>query len=124
MAKGGFPKGMSYGGGNMMRQQAAMQQKIMKMQQDMAKAQETVESTLFTATVGGGTVKAVVSGKKELKELVIAPDALTPDDAEMVQDMIISAVNEALRQAEDAMNKSQDGLASGLNIPGLSGLGF
>ena len=96
----------------------------MKMQQDMAKAQETVESTLFTATVGGGTVKAVVSGKKELKELVIAPDALTPDDAEMVQDMIISAVNEALRQAEEAMSKSMDGLASGLNIPGLSGLGF
>ena len=120
MAKGGFPKGMGYGGGNMMRQQAAMQQKIMKMQQEMQKAQETVESTLFTATVGGGTVKAVVSGKKELKELVIAPDALSPDDAEMVQDMIISAVNEALRQAEDAMNKSMDGLAGGLNIPGLS----
>jgi len=90
------------------------------MQQEMQKAEETVESTLFTATVGGGTVKAVVSGKKELKELVIAPDALTPDDAEMVQDMIISAVNEALRQAEDAMNKSMDGLAGGLNIPGLS----
>ena len=120
MAKGYSARGGFSGGGNMMRQQAAMQQKIMKMQQEMAKAQETVESTLFTATVGGGTVKAVVSGKKELKELVIAPDALTPEDAEMVQDMIISAVNEALRQAEEAMNKSMDGLTSGLNIPGLS----
>ena len=121
MAKGGFPKGMGgFGGGNMMRQQAQMQQKIMKMQQEMAKTQEAVENTLFTASVGGGTVKAVVSGKKELKELTIAPDALNPEDAEMIQDMVVSAVNEALRQAEDAMNKGMEGLTSGLNIPGLS----
>jgi len=120
MAKGGFPKGMSYGGGNMMRQQAQMQQKIIKMQQEMAKAQEQVENTVFTATVGGGTVKASVNGKKELVELVIAPDALSPEDAEMVQDMVISAVNEALRQAEEAMNKSVESLTGGLNIPGLS----
>ncbi len=121
MAKGGFPKGMGgFGGGNMMRQQAQMQQKIKKMQEEMAKTQEAVESTLFTASVGGGTVKAVVSGKKELKELTIAPDALNPEDAEMIQDMVVSAVNEALRQAEDAMNKGMEGLTSGLNIPGLS----
>lgn len=121
MAKGGFPKGMGgFGGGNMMRQQAQMQQKIKKMQEEMAKTQEAVENTLFTASVGGGTVKAVVSGKKELKELTIAPDALNPEDAEMIQDMVVSAVNEALRQAEDAMNKGMEGLTSGLNIPGLS----
>ena len=121
MAKGGFPKGMGgFGGGSMMRQQAQMQQKIKKMQEEMAKTQEAVENTLFTASVGGGTVKAVVSGKKELKELTIAPDALNPEDAEMIQDMVVSAVNEALRQAEDAMNKGMEGLTSGLNIPGLS----
>ena len=121
MAKGGFPKGMGgFGGGNMMRQQAQMQQKIKKMQEEMAKTQEAVENTLFTASVGGGTVKAVVSGKKELKELTIAPDALNPEDPEMIQDMVVSAVNEALRQAEDAMNKGMEGLTSGLNIPGLS----
>ena len=120
MAKGGFPKGMSgFGGGNMMRQQAQMQQKIMKMQQEMAKAQEEVENSQFTASVGGGTVKAVVSGKKELVELTISPEALNPDDAEMVQDMVISAVNEALRQAEEAMNKGMEGLTKGLNLPGL-----
>ena len=120
MAKGGFPKGMGgFGGGNMMRQQAQMQQKIMKMQQEMAKAQEEVEKTLFTATVGGGTVKVTVNGKKELTELVISPEALNPEDAEMVQDMLISAANEALRQAEEAMNKSVEGLTSGLNLPGL-----
>ena len=121
MAKGGFPKGMGgFGGGNMMRQQAQMQQKILKVQQEMAKAQEEVENRLFTASVGGGTVKAVVSGKKELKELTIAPEALNPEDAEMLQDMIVSAVNEALRQAEETMNKNLEGLTSGLNLPGFS----
>ena len=119
MAKGGFPKGGGYGGGGMMRQQAQMQQKILKMQQEMAKAQEAVENTLFTATVGGGTVKATVSGKKELKEIFIDPEVLSPEEAETVQDMVVSAVNEALRQAEAAMDKSVEGVTSGLNIPGL-----
>ena len=120
MAKGGFPKGMAgMNAGNMMRQQAQMQQKIMKMQQEMAKAQEAVENASFSATVGGGTVKVTVSGKKELTELVISPEALTPEDAEMVQDMVISAVNEALRQAEEAMNKGMESVTGGLNIPGL-----
>lgn len=115
MAKGGYPRGMM-GGGNMMKQQMAMQQKIKKMQQDMETAQKEVEATLFTASVGGGVVKAVVNGKKELTELTISPDALTPDDAEMVQDMIISAVNEALRQADEAMSKRMDGVSGGLNL--------
>ncbi len=120
MAKGGFPKGMGgFGGGNMMRQQAQMQQKIMKMQQEMAQKQEEVEKTLFTASVGGGAVKAVANGKKELTELTISPEVLNPEDAETVQDMVLSAVNEVLRQAEEAMNKSMEGLAGGLNIPGL-----
>lgn len=119
MAKG-FKGGFGGGGSSMMRQQQQMQQKIMKMQQDMAKAQEEVEKALFTATVGGGAVSVTVSGKKELTEVKIAPDALTPEDAELVQDMILSAANEALRQAEEAMNKSVNSLTSGLNIPGLS----
>ena len=113
MAKGKF-NGM--GGGNMMRQQMAMQQKIKKMQQDLETAQAQVEATNFTSSVGGGAVKAVVSGKKELVELVISPDILNADDAEMVQDMIVSAVNEALRQAEDAMNKTVEGVSGGLNL--------
>lgn len=120
MAKGGFPKGMGgFGGGNMMRQQAQMQQKIMKVQQEMAKKQEEVENTIFTASVGGGAVKAAANGKKELTELTISPEVLNPEDAETVQDMVLSAVNEVLRQAEEAMNKSMEGLAGGLNIPGL-----
>ena len=76
MAKGGFPRGM--GGGGMMRQQAQMQQKILKMQKEIEAAQQKVEETLFTASVGGGAVKAVCSGKKELTELHISPDVLSP----------------------------------------------
>ena len=119
MAKGySARKGFS-GGAGMMQQQAQMQQKIMKMQQDMAKAQEEVEQAQFTASVGGGVVTAVVSGKKELTSLTIKPDAVDPEDVEMLQDLVISAVNEALRQADDAMSSSMNALTCGLNIPGL-----
>ena len=82
----------------------------------IAEKQAEIEATLYTATVGGGAVKAVCTGKKELTELVISPDVLNGDDAEMLQDMIISAVNEALRQADDAMSKTMDGIGSGLNL--------
>ena len=104
------------GSSNMARQQAQMQQKLIKMQKEIEEKQAEIEATAFTATVGGGAVKAVCSGKKELQELVISPDALNPDDAEMLQDMIVSAVNEALRQADDAMSKTMDGIGSGLNL--------
>ncbi len=114
-ARGGFSGGNS----NMMRQQQQMQQKLMKMQQDMAKAQEEVENSTFEASVGGGMVKAVVNGKKELTALTINPEVATPDDVEMLQDMVISAVNEALRQADSAMENSMKSLTGGLNIPGL-----
>ena len=117
MAKGySARKGFS-GGAGMMQQQAQMQQKLLKMQQEMNKAQEEVENSSFTASVGGGAVTAVVSGKKELTALTIKP--VDPEDVEMLQDLVISAVNEALRQAEDAMSTSMNALTGGLNIPGL-----
>ena len=109
------------GGGNMMRQQAQMQQKLLKMQKEIEEKQAEIEATLYTATVGGGAVKAVCTGKKELQELVISPDALNPDDAEMLQDMIISAVNEALRQAGEAMEQGMSKVTNGLNL-GVFGL--
>ena len=117
MAKGGFPRGASgMNAGGMLRQQAQMQQKIMKMQQDMAKAQEAVEQSSYTASVGGGAVRAVVSGKKELLELHIQPEAVDPAEVEVLQDMVVSAVNEALRQAEEAMNSSMQKLTGGMNL--------
>ena len=119
MAKGYSARGGFGGGGNMLRQQQQMQQKLMKMQQEMAKAQEDVENSSFTASVGGGVVQATVSGKRELTALTIQPDAVDPGDVDMLQDLVISAVNEALRQAESAMDQSMKSITGGLNIPGL-----
>ena len=119
MAKGySARRGFSNGGGQMA-QQMQMQQKLMKMQQDMAAAQQEVEQTLFTASVGGGAVSATVNGKKELTSLQIKPESVDPEDIEMLQDLVISAVNEALRQAEEAMSGKMNALTSGLGLNGL-----
>ena len=118
MAKGYSARGGFSGGGSAMRQQQ-MQQKLLKMQQDMAAAQEAVENASFTASVGGGVVQATVSGKKELTALTVKPEAVDPEDVEMLQDLVISAVNEALRQADEAMNSSMQSFAGGLNLPGF-----
>ena len=118
MAKGYSARGGFSGGGSAMRQQQ-MQQKLLKMQQDMAAAQEAVENASFTASVGGGVVQATVSGKKELTALTVKPEAVDPEDVEMLQDLVISAVNEALRQADEAMNSSTQSFTGGLNLPGF-----
>ena len=118
MAKGYSARGGFSGGGRAMRQQQ-MQQKLLKMQQDMAAAQEAVENASFTASVGGGVVQATVSGKKELTALTVKPEAVDPEDVEMLQDLVISAVNEALRQADEAMNSSMQSFTGGLNLPGF-----
>ena len=118
MAKGYSARGDFSGGGSAMRQQQ-MQQKLLKMQQDMAAAQEAVENASFTASVGGGVVQATVSGKKELTALTVKPEAVDPEDVEILQDLVISAVNEALRQADEAMNSSMQSFTGGLNLPGF-----
>ena len=118
MAKGYSARGGFSGGGSAMRQQQ-MQQKLLKMQQDMAAAQEAVENASFTASVGGGVVQATVSGKKELTALTVKPEAVDPEDVEMLQDLVISAVNEALRQADEAMNSSMQSFTGVLNLPGF-----
>ena len=118
MAKGYSARGGFSGGGSAMRQQQ-MQQKLLKMQQDMAAAQEAVENASFTASVGGGVVQATVSGKKELTALTVKPEAVDPEDVEMLQDLVISAVNEALRHADEAMNSSMQSFTGGLNLPGF-----
>ena len=118
MAKGYSARGGFSGGGSAMRQQQ-MQQKLLKMQQDMAAAQEAVENASFTASVGGGVVQATVSGKKELTALTVKPEAVDPEAVEMLQDLVISAVNEALRQADEAMNSSMQSFTGGLNLPGF-----
>ena len=99
--------------------QAEVQQKIAQMQAAMNSAQEDVEARTFTASVGGGAVEAVASGKKELVSLTIKPEAVDPEDVEMLQDLVVSAVNEALRQAGDAMDKAMDGITGGLDLSGF-----
>ena len=112
MAKGySARRGFSNGSGQMLKQQQ-MQQQIMKMQED-------VEEKTFSASVGGGVVSAEVNGKKEVTAITIKPEAVDPEDVEMLQDLILSAVNEALRQAEDAMNGKMNALTSGLGLGGF-----
>jgi DNA-binding YbaB/EbfC family protein len=101
--------------------QAEVQQKIAQMQEAMTAAQDAVEDRSFTASAGGGAVSAVVNGKKEVLSLTIQPEAVDPEDVEMLQDLVVSAVNEALRQAGDAMEQAISGATGGID---LSGFGF
>lgn len=112
--KGGF-RGGGYGGGGM---NMNMLKQAQKMQEDLLKMQEESEAQLYSAQSGGGAVTAVVTGKRELSELKIQPDAVDPEDVEMLQDLIVAAVNEALRKAETSMSESMAKLTGGL------GLGF
>ena len=96
--------------------QQEMQQKLQEMQEAMSHAQESVEAREFTATVGGGVVSATVSGKKVVTAVNIKPEAVDPEDVEMLQDLVLSAVNEALRQADEAMEKGMSGVTGGLNL--------
>lgn len=114
MAKGAFRGGPMGGGMNM-----NMMKQAQKMQQEMLKMQEEMETKLFSATAGGGVVEASVNGKHELKSLTIDPEAVDPDDVEMLQDLIIVAVNEGLRQIEEISNNEMGKLTGGLGIPGL-----
>ena len=112
MGKGGF-KGGAYGGGmnmNMMKQ-------AQKMQQDLIKMQSEMEDKEYSATSGGGVVTATVNGKKELVSVKIQPDAVDAEDVEMLEDLIVAAVNEAIRKAEGSMNQGMSKLTGGLNLP-------
>ena len=113
MAKGGF-RGMP-GGMN----QAAMMKQVQKMQQDMLRMQEELENKTYSASAGGGVVKAEVNGKNEIVSLTIDPEAVDPDDVEMLQDMVIAAVNEALRNAESDKANNMSRMTGGLNLGGL-----
>ena len=103
------------GGGNM--QQLARQ--AQKLQQQMTKMQEELEAREYEASAGGGMVTVKVSGKKELLGIEIKPEAVDPDDVEMLQDMVLAAVNEALRTANDTMEREMSKLTGGMSMPGL-----
>ncbi len=113
MAKGGF-RGMP-GGMN----QAAMIRQAQKMQQDMIRMQQEQEAKTFTAKSGGGMVAATVNGKHELVSLEINPEAVDPEDVEMLQDLVMAAVNEAMRAADTEAANNMSRLTGGLNLGGL-----
>jgi DNA-binding YbaB/EbfC family protein len=115
MAKSGF-RGGGFGGMGGMGGMNMIKQ-AQKMQEDMMKMQAEMEEKTYTATAGGGAVTAVVSGGRSLVELIISPEAVDPDDVEMLQDLIIAAVNEGLRMAEESMADSMSKLTGGLNLP-------
>ena len=96
--------------------QAEMQARIQQMQEQVNAAQEAVESQEFTASVGGGVVEAKVNGKKEVLSVTIKPEAVDPEDVEVLQDLVVSAVNEALRQAGEAMDKGIEQATGNLNL--------
>lgn len=111
MAKRGFP-GMGGNMGNMMKQ-------MQKMQKQMEEMQKQLEETEVEATAGGGAVSCKVNGKKEVLEITIDESVVDPEDVEMLQDLVLAAINEALRKAEDMMTKEMNKLTGGMNIPGL-----
>ena len=113
MARGGFPGMM--GGANM--QQLARQ--AQKLQQQMTKMQEELYAREFEATSGGGMVTARVNGKRELLAISIKPEAVDPDDVEMLEDMVMAAVNEALRTAAETVEREMGKLTGGMGMPGL-----
>ena len=113
MAKGGFRGGM----GGM--SQAAMMKQAQKMQQEMMKMQEEMENKQYSASAGGGMVTAAVNGKHEVVGIEIKPEAVDPDDVEMLQDMVIAAVNEAMRAADAEAASNMSRLTGGLNLGGL-----
>lgn len=113
MAKGGFRGSMPGSQMNMMKQAQKMQQEFMKMQQEL-------ESTNFEFTSGGGAVKAVVTGTREFTALEINPEVVDPEDVEMLQDLILAAINGALKAADDQTSKAMSKLQGGMGgFPGL-----
>ena len=98
--------------GNMMKQ-------IQKMQEDMQKMQEEVEASEFTSSVGGGAVEVTVNGSHEVLSIKMQPEVVDPEDIEMLEDLLISALNESIKKSNDAMEQGMERAKGGLSIPGL-----
>ena len=113
--KARLPEGMGRGPGNMQ----SMLRQAQKMQEDMAKLQEDLDAREYTARSGGGAVTAVVDGKHLLKSLEIQPEVVDPEDTEMLADLVMAAVNEAIRQAVETSETEMSKVTGGMNLPGM-----
>lgn len=113
--KARLPQGMGKGPGDMQ----SMIRQAQKMQEEMARVQAELEEREYSATVGGGTVTAVVDGKHMIKSLDIKPEVVDPEDTEMLADLVMAAVNEAIRTAAETSDAELGKVTGGLNIPGV-----
>jgi hypothetical protein len=112
MAKGGFP---NFGGGNINN----IMKQAQKFQKQMEEMQADLENKQFEVTVGGGAVTVVASGKKQIVDIKIKPEVVDPEDVEMLQDLVLTACNEALKKADEETSEEMKKLTGGLNIPGM-----
>lgn len=112
-------KGFSGSGMNNNKNMNSVIKQAQKMQEEMERVQAELEEKTVDAQSGGGAVKVVVSGKKELVSIEISPDAVDPEDVETLQDLVITAVNEGIKKADDMMAEGMSEVTGGLNIPGL-----
>lgn len=113
--KARLPKGVGGGPGNM----NSMLKQAQKMQADMEALQAELDEREYSAASGGGMVEVTVTGKHQIKSLKINPDAIDPEDSEMLEDMIAVAVNEAMRTADETAEKEMSSVTGGMNFPGL-----
>ena len=102
-------------GGNMMA-------RLQKMQEEMAKTQAAVEEAEFTASAGGGAIEVTVNGKHEVKAIKMQPEIVDPDDIDMLEDLLLASLNEAIRKATETMESEMGKLTGGLSIPGMGGM--
>lgn len=96
---------------------AGMMKKVQKLQADMAKMQEELKSRTLEVTAGGGAITVVITGEKQIQSLKINPSAVDPEDVEMLEDLVVAAVNEALKKVDDMMAQEMGKLTGGLNLP-------
>ena len=112
-------KGFAGSGMNQKQNMNSVIKQAQKMQEEMERVQQETEEEQVEATSGGGAVKVVVNGKKELVSIKLDPDAVDPDDVETLEDLILAAVNEGVKKAEEIMSERMGAITGGLNIPGL-----
>ena len=112
-------KGFAGSGMNNKQKMGGVLSQAKKMQEEMQKIQEEVEKKEVSASVGGGVVEVKANGKKEILSVKIKPEAVDPDDVETLEDLVMAAVNEAIKKADDMMEEGLGSVTGGLNIPGL-----
>ncbi len=99
--------------------QANMMKRIQQMQEEMTRVQQECEAAEYSASAGGGAIDVTVNGKHQLVSVKIQPDVVDPEDVEMLEDLLVAAVNEAMRKADETMEREMGKLTGGMNIPGL-----